>query len=369
MNKTENSSRVRSKLVKFLISILFALFILEVFSRVWLNFIVSEEDRFEYSIYSYLRPDNQRYIPHHYLNYYLNPKYKMGKVYHNSLGYRDNEFSVKKPEEVFRIVAIGGSSTYTIRVNDNEKTFTSHLDRILQDKYGYNNVVVINAGVGGYNSWESLINLQFRVIDLNPNLVIVYHGTNDIHARFVDPASYKSDNSGRRKQWRNPNIPILEHSVLFRILLRKSGITAQVGIGNFVDSDTAYNASSLIEIDPFDLLKKNPPKYFKKNLNNMVAVSRANGVEIMFATWAHSPKFFGDYASYPHYEQGFKENNEVVKEVAKINGIPLFDFASKMPDDTKYWADGRHVNEFGAEKKAELFAEFIHNSGLIQYSE
>jgi len=367
MNKARSSSTFSRKIVIVLISIIFTLLVLEVLSRVWLNFFVLEEDRFEYSLHSYLRPDNQRYIPHHYLNYYPNPKYKRGKTFHNSLGYRNDEFSIKKPERVFRIVAIGGSSTYTISVKDNEKTFTSQLERILQDKYGYNNVEVINAGVGGYNSWESLVNLQFRVLDLDPDLIIVYHGTNDVQTRFVEPESYTGDNSGRRKQWRSPNIPILEYSALFRILLRNSGITSQVGIGNFVDSDTAYKPNSIINKNPFDLLKKNPPIYFKRNLTNIAAVSRANGTEIIFATWAHSSNF-DDYASTPYYQQGFRENNEAVIEIAQINDISMFDFASKMPEDKKYWADGRHVNELGAEKKAELFAEFIYNLGLINNS-
>jgi hypothetical protein len=55
-----------------------------------------------------------------------------------------------------------------------------------------------------------------------------------------------------------------------------------------------------------------------------------------------------------------------VKEVAQKNHIPLFDFAAVMPQDAKYWADGRHVNEFGALEKAILFAEFIDSQGLIQ---
>jgi hypothetical protein len=37
-----------------------------------------------------------------------------------------------------------------------------------------------------------------------------------------------------------------------------------------------------------------------------------------------------------------------------------------MPQDASYWADGRHVNEVGALLKANLFAEFIHNLGLIE---
>jgi hypothetical protein len=36
-----------------------------------------------------------------------------------------------------------------------------------------------------------------------------------------------------------------------------------------------------------------------------------------------------------------------------------------MPQEAIYWADGRHVNEAGALVKARLFAEYIHDQGLI----
>jgi len=85
----------------------------------------------------------------------------------------------------------------------------------------------------------------------------------------------------------------------------------------------------------------------------------------MFSTWAYSPNK-KDYGSTPYYQRGFKENNAVMKEVAASNGIPLFDLALVMPRDNKYWSDSRHVNELGAEKKAELFAEFLHENGLIE---
>jgi hypothetical protein len=55
----------------------------------------------------------------------------------------------------------------------------------------------------------------------------------------------------------------------------------------------------------------------------------------------------------------------VVTEVAISHQIPLFDFAEAMPQDTRYWADGRHSNEAGAVVKARLFGEFIHEHGLI----
>jgi lysophospholipase L1-like esterase len=366
MNETEKKPTFRKKLYLVLLSILITLLILEIGTRVWLDFIAPEDVSLEYSLYSYLSPDNQRYVRHHYLNYYPNPKYRRGKTYHNSLGYRNGEFPAKKPEGVFRIVLLGGSSTYNIGIDDNNKTWAAQLERILRDKYGYKNVEVINAGVGGYNSWETLINLEFRVLDVDPDLIIEYEGTNDVHARFVDPASYRGDDSGRRKQWDPPSIFFLEHSALFRVILRKLDVTEQVGIGNFITPrDTAYGPVSVAKRDPMGLLDANPPVYFRRNLNNMVAIAKANGVEILFSTWAYSPNL-NDYASTPYYQRGFEENNDVVKEVALENGIPLFDFSAVMPKDRKYWRDGRHVNALGAEKMAELFAEYLHENGLIK---
>ncbi|HML94432.1 MAG TPA: SGNH/GDSL hydrolase family protein [Thermodesulfobacteriota bacterium] len=349
-----------------LVSILFTLVVLEIGTRIWLA-IIPEEESLQYSVYSYLSPDDQRYVRHHYLNYYPNPHFKRGKAHHNSLGFRNDEFPREKPEGVFRIAVLGGSTTYNIGINDNDKTFTAVMERELRDKYGYENVEVINAGVGGYNSWETLINLEFRVLDIDPDLVIEYEGTNDVHARFVDPASYKSDDSGRRKQWDPPPVPILEHSALFRVILRKTGITKQVGIGNFVTPDTAYGPYSVAKHDPMELLDKNPPIFFERNLRNMVAITKAGGVDMVFVTWAWSP-YMDDYASTPHYQRGFREMNEVLEKVAAENGIPLFDFEAVMPDDKKYWGDGRHENELGAEIKGELFAKFLHENGLIKKS-
>jgi len=269
---------------------------------------------------------------------------------------------------VFRIVVLGGSTTYTIKVKDNEKTFTRQLEDFLRNNLEFETVEVINAGAGGYNSWESLINLQFRVLDLDPDLVIIYHGTNDVHTRLVAPGSYDGDNSGRRKQWRTPHVsPLVEHSYLLRIVSEKLnlGLFRREGLESFVDAPTYRGAGSANPArDPMGLLEKHRPEFFRRNLTSMVAVARVHGAEVLLSTWAHSPHF-GDYASTRHYERGFRENNAVVREIAFEHGVALFEFGQRMPKDRKYWADGRHVNEKGAQLKARLFGEFIHRSGLL----
>jgi hypothetical protein len=227
------------------ISTIFSLLLLESGSRIWLDYLATDDQARRYRLAAEVDPVNRQWSPHHYLNYYPTPSYRSGKKSHNSLGYRGREFSVEKPDGTFRIVVLGGSTTYTIAVEDNEKTFTRQLENILRDSYGYEAVEVINAGAGGYSSWESLINLEFRVLDLDPDLVIIYHGTNDVHTRLVEPGSYRGDNSGRRRQWSAPPVPLLiKYSYLSRIVSSKLDLDLfrREGLGSFVNAPSYRGA-------------------------------------------------------------------------------------------------------------------------------
>jgi len=359
----------KSELALGLFSIFLTFFFLEIGARVWLNYLATPDQYDRYVLFTSLDAKEYAWTPHPYLAYYPTPNYQKGLTSHNSLGYRNDELSLEKPNGVYRIVVLGGSSTYDVSIKDNAKTFTAQLEKLLKEDYGYENVQVINAGVPGYNSWEMLVNLEFRVLDLDPDLVIIYEGTNDVHARLVEPSAYRGDDLGRRQVWQAPHVPLWEHSALLRILSRAMNITRQVSVDDFVSAPTYVSwpfESRLDEdnLDPAEILKQNPPIYFRRNLENMVAIAKKHDVQILFSTWAYSPNL-NDYASKDYYQHGFQENNNVVKEVSADQQIPLFDFAEVMPQDAEYWADGRHVNEVGALVKARLFAEFIHAQGLI----
>lgn len=309
-----------------------------------------------------------RAAPHHYLNHYPRPNYENGKNKHNSMGFRGPEFSLEKPPSIYRIVALGGSTTYTTKVDDDARTYPAQLQTVLRDKYGHQNVEVINAGVPGYNSWETLINLQFRVLDLEPDLVIIYHAHNDVHARLVEPSAYHGDNSGRRRQW-GWDPPWWGRSALLRLIVIKLRLGHMPGVGNLINNPDTYmglGSDSFYEIEEHalhDLLNQNPPGYFSRNLEYMVAATRLSDTKIMFATFAYTAEL-DDYAAREAYRRGTDEGNEVVKRVASKHNVPVFDFASLMPTDKRYWGDGVHVNDDGALLKAELFARFISETFL-----
>jgi lysophospholipase L1-like esterase len=94
----------------------------------------------------------------------------------NSRGQRSPETVVPKPPGVFRVVCEGGSTTYDLLAKDNEGTWPMRLGALLIPRHGD----VVNAGLPGWTSAESLISLALRDVDLAPDLVVVYSGINDL---------------------------------------------------------------------------------------------------------------------------------------------------------------------------------------------
>jgi len=293
------------------------------------------------------------YRAHPYLSYSLNEYYRSrdGLNRHNAYGYRGDDLTLAKPAGAYRVLVLGGSTTYETGVADYHRSFTVQLQELLRERTGRADIEVINAGCGGWSSWESLIDLELRGLALSPDLVVVYCGTNDVHTRLVPHAAYRRDNTGFRTPW-NDDEEWWEHSVVLR------------RIGILVGAARRNDVSSRSEIDYGDLdfmacLDANSTEYYEDNVAQMVALSRRRGAEVMVASWAWCPDFEGDYASRPHYQRGFAEVNEASKRVGEREGVAFYDHVAQMPKERKYWADGRHVNAEGARVKAELFADFI----------
>jgi len=87
--------------------------------------------------------------------------------------------TLEKPAGVIRIIVLGESSTEGGLVEDG-KTWPEVLQRELDHAIGTGRVEVINFGTSGYSSLISVKNFQKRGIPLKPDIVIVYHGNNDL---------------------------------------------------------------------------------------------------------------------------------------------------------------------------------------------
>ena len=98
----------------------------------------------------------------------------------NSLGYRDREFTVKKPPGVVRIACLGGSTT--VQGVRNEETYPALLEQLLKARFG-ESVQVLNLGISGICSdfWLKHPGKLTELLQLEPDIVVQYEGFNDIY--------------------------------------------------------------------------------------------------------------------------------------------------------------------------------------------
>ncbi len=97
----------------------------------------------------------------------------------NALGFRGPVVSIPKDPSVFRILLLGGSATHGWGVNDNE-TIDAYMRDLLRVRYPNRTIDVVNLAFDGYDSYQLLERLRSDAIQLQPDLIIVNTGINDV---------------------------------------------------------------------------------------------------------------------------------------------------------------------------------------------
>lgn len=348
-----------------LFGLLMAALIMELALRFYIGQYGTQREKISY-LYTRDQIDNleAQYIGLPYLNYALSPAYPG----HNSLGYRGPEIAIPKPEGVFRIAVIGGSTTYGFFLEP-EETYPAQLQEILREEYGYNTIEVINTGAPYYSTWDSLVNLEFRILDLEPDLILVYDNINDVYARNVPPDCYQGLN------------PLRGLSPISGIWHGGEGSLSRSALVRFVGINLGWlddpNGLQTAGIRPPDVpgcnrdepisfeeaLKVNKPVYFERNLRNIILIGQGSGAQVVLSNFAYnrSSDVMTDYM-----KTGADELNVIIKQVAGDMNVPFYDLMANLPDNPDYWEwTGYHQSPPAAHEQARQYAVFLIEQGLL----
>ncbi|MEO0563292.1 MAG: GDSL-type esterase/lipase family protein [Chloroflexota bacterium] len=305
-----------------------------------------------------------------YINYGVAP----GQRGMNEMGFRNELFELPKPEGVFRILALGGSTTYGYNV-EREAAYPNQMGRILREDYGYENVEVINAGVELYDTLNSLVNFQTRGLEQEPDLVIVYHGINDaVDRRRQAPECFRGINPLRgfgNEGIFSDNNPTLSRSTLVRFVQFNLGLSV-----NPASLEWRSQSSGLCDIlgDPTTNAEVNNADYFRRNIQNIIAVGQMHNVEVMLTTQslhydAIEQEAAANDRTWIGVAEAQREHNDIVRGLASQYDVALYDFEAVFdPDPREWFIDHTHLREEGLQQQAEMFAAFIHENGLIPSS-
>lgn len=276
---------------------------------------------------------NSRVQPHAYLAYAGRPDFKLLEqtprpleVVHNSMGFAGLETTWEKPSDVYRIVCLGGSSTYGIGPSSTFKNWPVLLEQQLNSSGLARRVEVINLGLQGYSTFESQINLSLRGVEFRPDLVLVYHTINDLRCALY-PGVVR-DNTHWRGIWPvdrpDPLLDTLERSFVFlagrRYLTDWLQTKRDIGTYVIVDFGKYY---------PDDFAQPSDPDLgfasFRRNLVSIVSIARAHGAEAMLATEAMRMGDFDRFGSRQLQRDGFERMTRIIGEVANERSVPFCD--------------------------------------------
>lgn len=265
----------------------------------------------------------------------------------NRLGYRSPERAREKPAGTKRIVTAGGSTTFDLLSPSNEQSWPWRLEETLRERDP--NVEVWNAGFPGWTSLENLVSLASRDVDLQPDVVVLYQGINDLQPAAADSSDATYEQSHyplhRRALGLDAEPPgLLERSL---VLERLRGLRTD-GAGPPRSSQPR--------------LPDRARASFERNVRSFVAVATAHGAQVLLVTQPLRIRRDHAQADREYVESWIPnisaddavawlaELNDVLRRLASGGGVALADAAREVDWQDGDFADPMHYTRPGADK-------------------
>jgi lysophospholipase L1-like esterase len=306
------------------------------------------------------------YVPHHYYLYETRPSYRSldAELRHNSRGCRAEEVQLPKSDSVVRIVAVGGSTTYSTLVRQNTRIYTYQLETLLNRWATGQNLgrrfEVLNCGVPGATSAENLSRYIFMLSQYQPDLLLLQQGINDALTRAFPHVSrdYREYSKTWDESYLEPRRWFIAR--VFRAARNK-----------FSDSIWNKGVSVLVrhelpEVNRAENYERNGPQIFEANTRYLIRLAAGDGAAVVLLSehvvtdknvdWRRLP---------PTRVRATLEHNEILARLAEAEKVLFLDLQRALCACRERLPDGRHLNEAGEREKAQAVFEYL-TSGIMK---
>jgi len=272
----------------------------------------------------------------------------------SSRGFRGKEIDIPKLKSTTRIIFFGGSHVFDFRGND----WVSLTGDLLSEMG--KRVNVINAGVPGHRTADSVGKLMTDLWLLEPDVIVVCHAWNDIkYFSALNPHSpYRDLVVPPKHDWRlRPRglDRIFSFSAFYRL-----GRTRLVGI--LIGEEGEEPRDPVGKINHFGL------RQFKLNLETFCDMGRNLGVEVVLCKQARLPtanssksdrgRINYGYVGISHDEllRAFAECDRVIEEVSKEKHCHIVDMSTQLTGKSELFFDHIHFTPEGSQQAAQVMA-------------
>jgi lysophospholipase L1-like esterase len=285
----------------------------------------------------------------------------------NGRGYRSEADFAPRPEGVTRIVILGGSQVWDLYADNNQDW--PHLVGVNLNANGHPDVEVINAGVPGYNSSQSLALLQFEIWLFEPDFVVVDHCWNDIkYFNRIDDGRSLITRSSRPENRQDSALfyvssldRLLGHSLVYQTLrepfrlwrtpARAEGVQPsdarastvhdlgvrqyELTLSAIVDFSRQIGAQPVLVVQPRLVHANNGPDDMRKIGYQLVGLSHQGLLE------------------------AFSRCDAVIRGIATREDLAVIDASGVMSGSTVYFLDHVHTTSAGSQRLADVVAQSL----------
>lgn len=281
------------------------------------------------------------------------------KVYINEKGYRGRNFQADKPEGTIRIIIYGGSAVFDASGGN----WPHRVEKMLKQK-GFPEAQVINAGIPGHASFDSLGRLFSEGHLFNPDYVVLYNAWNDIKyfkmtkplLRLFRPSEKSVD---PRVQYHGMIDRALCRCSKQYLLVREKYLLSKYRLGPEGPKPSGEYGSETSSI---------ALRQFRLNVEMFVDAARNIGATPVLMTQARlvarnntqeqRKKIEYDYVLLTHEAlcEAFEKTDEIIADVAEKKGVFLIDASKQITGKDYVFDDHVHLTASGSEELADITA-------------
>ncbi len=252
----------------------------------------------------------------------------------NQWGFRDREASSPKPAGAFRVVCIGGSTTEEGQTN--ETTYPKLLEARLQAAFPEKTVEVFNAGTSGVATEGHLLRLP-EYLALEPDLVVLHIGVNDVIARYNTLQTNLAPTLSRFVRMFMPSLRAPTQSAFEPGLDENMGFNLDLLITLLQERGAAVALAAIACPDPA-VLSREQRRFFDWHAQS---------------TW-HFPAF-----SLKTYADYIDVSNRLIRGLATRRHALFIPIDEALRDHPEVFVDFCHMNPIGIDAKAEVIFQCI----------
>lgn len=290
----------------------------------------------------------------------------------NARGFRGQNFDLRKAPGTVRILCLGNSCTFGLRVPRDADVYPARLQTLLEACLPRSRVEVVNAAIPGHSSYQGLRFLKSEAVGYEPDVITVYFGWNDL--------LWSHDREDK------------EHGYLLLKMAALRDVVRVMRVYQLLDWTICYLSPAARQRGALALKRRVMPADFRANLREIARFAKLKGIPCVLMTgpcllnsqgfpktfrWLSPPEDLFQYTL-----DDRDQYNQIIRDVAAEMAAPLLDLANIFsasdlhlfdyklvaePDSSPCLVTGDtvHPNPLGHQEIAEELVELLLRERLV----